>query len=76
MVIAPQFDLSYGFSEGLAAVRVGKKDGYIDKTGRMVIKPKFDVASDFSGGLARVLVDGKHWYIDKSGKYIGEAPGI
>src|SRR5580704_212376 len=36
-VIKPQFDEADSFSEGLAAVRVGAKYGYIDKQGKIVI---------------------------------------
>src|ERR1700704_1310768 len=38
IVIKPQFDEADSFSEGLAAVRVGAKFGYIDKQGTIVIK--------------------------------------
>jgi hypothetical protein len=33
--------------ETLAAVKIGGKWGYIDKTGKIVIKPQFDEAGDF-----------------------------
>ena len=36
MVIQPQFDEAYEFSEGLAAVLVGDTWGYVDKTGALV----------------------------------------
>jgi hypothetical protein len=41
MVIKPQFDGDPGnFSGGLAAIRVGGKLGYIDKTGKLVWRPQ------------------------------------
>ncbi|MDR3581344.1 MAG: WG repeat-containing protein [Oryzomonas sp.] len=36
-IIKPQFDDASQFSEGFAAVNVGKNRGYIDKNGIMVI---------------------------------------
>lgn len=42
------------FSEGLAAVFIGCRWGYIDRTGSFVIKPQFRFASEFSEGLAAV----------------------
>jgi len=60
MVISPQFDMTYGFAEGLAAVRIGElktgKFGYIDKQGHMVINPQFKTASDFAEGLAAISI--------------------
>jgi len=53
---------------------IGKKAGYIDKTGKMVINPQYDFVEDFSKGLARVVVgersEIKIGYFDKTGKYI------
>src|SRR5207249_1477743 len=45
------------FHEGLAAVRLGDKWGYIDKQGMLVISPRFDRASMFAEGLAAVEID-------------------
>ncbi|WP_223209986.1 WG repeat-containing protein [Picosynechococcus sp. NKBG042902] len=36
MVINPQFDSAGSFSEGLAAVRVGDRMGYINKEGEQI----------------------------------------
>lgn len=44
------------FSEGLSAVEIGDKYGYIDKTGNEVIPPRYDFASSFNEGLAIVVV--------------------
>jgi hypothetical protein len=57
------------FSEGLAAVNVDGKWGYIDKTGQIVIEPKFDRPGVFSGGLARVTIGKKRGYIRRNGEY-------
>ncbi len=85
-VIAPQFDWVSHFSEGLAAVMVGKKFGFIDESGHLVIKALYRDAGDFSEGLARVKIggatvrpegstltkgsDNKWQFIDKSGNTV------
>ncbi|EMO90076.1 WG repeat-containing protein [Leptospira noguchii] len=48
------------FSDGLAAVRIGTKWGYIDKIGNVSIQPTFDLAVSFSEGFAAVRV-GDQW---------------
>src|SRR6266699_982332 len=70
IVIPPQFDEAGSFSDGLAAVRIGARFGYIDKQGKIVINPQFSSAGSFSGGLAVVGIDGKWGYIDKQGKFV------
>ena len=39
VVIKPQFDVAREFVNGIASVRVGDKNGYIDKTGRYIWAP-------------------------------------
>ena len=68
VVIKPQFEDAYNFSEGLARISVQHKYGYIDKKGKIVIEPVFDDAGDFMEGLARVSIDNKYGFIDKNGK--------
>src|SRR6185295_14098710 len=70
MVIAPRFDEAGAFSEGLAAVRVGAKFGYIDTKGNIVIMPQFDHAGLFSEGLASAGIGDKNGYIDKQGMFV------
>ncbi|WP_407711817.1 WG repeat-containing protein, partial [Campylobacter coli] len=41
-VIEPKFDEAWSFWEGLAAVGLNGKWGFMDKNGEFVIKPKFD----------------------------------
>jgi len=85
--VPPQFEDVGAFSEGLAVVRVRKKFGYIDTTGRLVIPLQFAGAAPFSEGLALVYTTlgmnlfGKTegvWlfasagYIDCTGKFVIE----
>ena len=52
-MIKPQFEMTYSFSEGIAAVKKNGKWIYIDKTGKTVINPDrlyaFGVVSPRSG---------------------------
>jgi serine/threonine protein kinase len=77
VVISPQFEMVRDFSEGLAAVVVNQKLGYINKSGKMVIPPEleFDLISffregtyQFSEGLARMSIDHKWGYINANGR--------
>jgi len=52
IVIAPQYEATLAFAEGLAAVSLDGKWGFIDKSGKMVIKPAFIDVKPFSEGLA------------------------
>ncbi len=72
--IPPRFSLASRFSEGLAAVALGKgpdlKFGYIDPTGNVVVNFQFSAAERFSEGLAAVELSGKYGYIDRNGKFV------
>lgn len=71
-MIGFKYDLADGFSEGRAAVKKGKKWGYIDINGNEVVEFKYDEAWRFTEGRAAVK-KGKKWgYIDKDGNGIGE----
>jgi hypothetical protein len=63
------------FSEGLAAVGLKGKVGFVDHAGKLVIDPAFQsgsipLAHVFSEGLATVAVGGKLGFIDRTGKMI------
>ena len=61
------------FSEGLAAVRVDNKYGFINKRCEFVIEPRFADANSFSEGLAAVVGESSlTGFIDKSGNWIIE----
>ncbi len=50
IVIRPQFNEAGWFSEGMAAVKIGKKFGYINRTGKVVIPARYTVAKSFRKG--------------------------
>jgi WG containing repeat len=53
-----------------AAIRVAKKWGYVDKTGKCVIPTQFDKAEKFSDNRAEVVVNKKLSFIDIHGKIV------
>jgi hypothetical protein len=67
IVIKPQFDevRDRGFSEGLIAVKIGSKYGYMDTTGKIGIKPQFDAAGSFKEGLAPIKIGDKWGFVSK-----------
>jgi hypothetical protein len=63
------------YSEGLAAVWIGSKRGFIRRDGSTAIQPRFVDSTHFSGGMAAVKTsdrtDQPTWmYIDKEGKSV------
>jgi hypothetical protein len=80
MVIKPEYDHAWIFSEGLAAVVKDDKVGFINKDNEFVIPYKFDygyrmfdVDILFEGGLSIMIDDrGACGLIDKSGNWVIE----
>ena len=70
VVIPAKYDYAWKFSEGLAAVALKGKWGYIDKSGKEVIPIKYDCPEPFREGWAMVKLNGKYGYIDKTGKEV------
>jgi hypothetical protein len=70
MEIPAQFDEVQWFEDGLAAVCMSGKWGYIDKSGRFRIPARYDLAWRFFEGMAGVKLDGKWGYVDTHGKSI------
>lgn len=63
------YDDAAPFSDGLAAVRVGKKRFYIDTQGKKRIDASaYDQIEPFSEGLSTVRKGGKWGYIDTGGR--------
>lgn len=63
--LSPEYDDVLSFSEGLAAVKLDNKWGFIDIDGKIIIEPKYDYVSSFSDGLA--IISGT----DENDKYFG-----
>lgn len=70
LVIHPRFEEYRDFAEGLAAVRLNGKWGYIDNRAQLAILPRFEDAGDFSGGLAGVRLDHRWGYINTLGEMV------
>ncbi|HNX57482.1 MAG TPA: WG repeat-containing protein, partial [Spirochaetota bacterium] len=65
-----KFDNVTYFSEGLCAVYINGKYGYIDKKGVMAIQPEYEFAGPFTSGVAVVKSGGLFGIIDKKGKFV------
>jgi len=65
-----RFEVGLPFSEGLAAVRLEGKFGYINANGEMVIAPMFDLARAFRKGHAEVQIGERAGIIDRTGKFV------
>jgi hypothetical protein len=62
---------SWGFSEGLANVKVNGKWGYINTLGEIQIPCKYHMAREFKNGLASVTTDSELWgCIDSKGSIV------
>lgn len=70
VVVPFDFEEAKWFSEGLAAVRIKGRFGYIDKRGTVVIPPRFNAAGEFRGGYAEVRIDGASGIIDRRGRVV------
>jgi len=79
IVIEPHFSFVRDFSEGLAAVMLEDRLGYIDQAGRFMIPPLLEVdmlslyregAYQFTEGLARISIDRQWGYMDPAGKLL------
>lgn len=69
-IIPARFERAMPFSEGLAAVRIGGRFGYIDERGEIAIQAQFDLAGDFTQGLAEVLIGDKTGVINRKGEIV------
>lgn len=70
VVIAPQYENTMGFNEGVAATRMNGKYGYIDTKGKWVIAPQFEFTYKFSEGLAMVRTGKKYSWINRKGETV------
>lgn len=66
-VIQPRFESVGDFNDGLAAVSLNGKWGFIEKNGTNSIPFKYEQCGKFVDGIARVKLYGKWGFIDKTG---------
>ena len=66
--ISPRFEQVQSFREGLAAVKIDGKWGFIDRGGLLKIPPQFAGVEAFSDSLAIAYVGGQAIYIDRNGR--------
>lgn len=71
-VVSAEFERCRTFHEGLAAVLVDDRWGYIDRKGTFKIPAVFEgkYARGFSEGLAGVRIDGRGGFIDHEGRFV------
>jgi hypothetical protein len=72
-VIPPVFERpGPGFHEGMAAMQVAGKWGFLNTEGDMAIQPRYDAVSPFNSGLAAVRVGALWGFIDTAGDMVIE----
>jgi hypothetical protein len=62
-------EIQPGISEGLFAIGVDGKWGFMNEAGEVVIKPAFESLLQFNEGLAAASLNGKWGFIDHSGNW-------
>ena len=74
IVVTPQYDVAWEFTEGLAYVKTGAQRGLIDRTGKLIVNlQQVDLAGLFSEGLAPVQTASqppRFGFIDRAGKLV------
>ena len=69
-IIPAIYDNVGSLCEGLVAVKLNDKWGFVDKVGEEVISLKYDYAEFFIEGLAKVKLNGKCGFVDKTGEEV------
>lgn len=70
IILKPIYDDIKPFSEGLAAIQLNNKWGFVNKLGEIVVSPQYLYVEKFAYGYAKVQKGAKEGFIDKSGKII------
>lgn len=70
--VPPRFSRCSGFSEGLAAVCMDDRWGFIDRAGKLEIPTVFEgpTPKRFHDGIAGARIDGCWGFIDRSGSFV------
>ena len=63
-----KYDSVGNFFKGLAVVKLNRKWGFVNVTGKVMIPLKYDSVGSFHEGLAGVLLNGQGGLVDKTGK--------
>lgn len=69
-IIECKYNSAMDFTDGLAAVMINLKWGFINSKGEEVIPLKYDRCYPFSDGLAAVRLNNKYGFVDKNGKEV------
>jgi hypothetical protein len=70
--VEPKYQQGGVLGDGVAAVALDGRWGFIDATGRTVIEPRFDYVMHFVGPYAPARIDKKFGMIDRAGEWIIE----
>jgi len=72
VIITPNFEEAYDFSNSMAKVKINGKIGFIDNAGDVIIEPKYDWIANFYEGLAMAKINNKFGYINIKGEELIE----
>lgn len=71
IVIEPIYEQAYGFSDGMAAVKLNGKWGFINSEGIIVVPCEYDeIETSFKDGKGKLVKDDEIYIFDKSGSQI------
>lgn len=70
LIIPYKYHEFRNFSEGMAAVSLNGKWGFIDKTGDEVVALIYDEVRDFRGERAIVFQNGMYGFVDRTGNEV------
>ena len=74
LVVPAAFDRATKFSEGLAAAKLDKHHGFVDRAGTWAISPRYAWVRPFHQGLAYVGEPGARGaYVDPKGRVVWES---
>lgn len=72
VIIEPTYEQVYGFSEGMAAIKLNNKWGFINTNGTIVIPCEYDnVEANFKDGKGKLIKNKEVFVFDKAGVLIG-----
>lgn len=71
IVIEPTYEQAYGFSDGMAAVKLNGKWGFINSEGTIIVPCEYDeVEANFKDGKGKLVKNDEIYIFDKSGSQI------